>query len=57
MLGVCRVVFSTLYLLLEFGHESPELAQRLDPPDSYFRVRLVCKLLQVGALMQTPCPC
>ena len=41
-----RVVFSTLYLLLEFGHETPEVAEKLDPPDSYFRVRLVCKLLE-----------
>ena len=39
------MVFSTLYLLLEFGHESPEAAARLDPPDSYFRLRLVCQLL------------
>ncbi|GFR49425.1 hypothetical protein Agub_g11482, partial [Astrephomene gubernaculifera] len=38
-------VFESLYLLLTFGHESPELADRLDPPDDFFRVRLVCALL------------
>ncbi|EFJ41604.1 hypothetical protein VOLCADRAFT_68153, partial [Volvox carteri f. nagariensis] len=38
-------VFETLYLLVTFGHESPELAERLDPPDDFFRVRLVCALL------------
>ena len=41
-----RVIFSVLYLLLEFGHETPEMAAKLDPPDSYFRLRLVCKLLE-----------
>lgn len=43
---VCRVVFDTLYLLLSFGHESAEEAERLDPPFSYFRIRLVCSLLE-----------
>ena len=42
----CRVVFDTLYLLLSFGHESAEEAERLDPPFSYFRIRLVCSLLE-----------
>lgn len=42
----CRVVFDTLYLLLSFGHESPEEAERLDPPFSYFRIRLICSLLE-----------
>ena len=54
MLGICRklnicqsrVVFATLYLLLECGHDTPEMMQRLDPPDNYFRIRLVCKLLE-----------
>ncbi|DBA81963.1 TPA: hypothetical protein ACH3X1_007672 [Trebouxia sp. C0004] len=41
-----RVVFDTLYLLLSFGHESAEEAERLDPPFSYFRIRLVCSLLE-----------
>ena len=35
-------VFETLYLLITYGHESPELAERLDPSDDYFRVRYVC---------------
>lgn len=42
----CRVVFDTLYLLLSFGHETPEEADKLDPPFSYFRIRLVCSLLE-----------
>ena len=39
-------MFDTLYLLLSFGHESAEEAERLDPPFSYFRIRLVCSLLE-----------
>lgn len=42
----CRVVFDTLYLLLSFGHETPEEADKLDPPFSYFRIRLTCSLLE-----------
>ena len=38
-------MFDTLYLLLAFGHASPEAAARLDPPSSMFRIRLVCVLL------------
>ncbi len=35
-------VFESLYLLVTFGHElPPEAADRLDPPDDFFRVRLV----------------
>lgn len=41
-----RVVFDTLYLLLSFGHETPEEADKLDPPFSYFRLRLICSLLE-----------
>ncbi|KAL3151997.1 hypothetical protein ABBQ32_001118 [Trebouxia sp. C0010 RCD-2024] len=41
-----RVVFDTLYLLLSFGHETPEEADKLDPPFSYFRIRLICSLLE-----------
>lgn len=44
--NICRVVFDTLYLLLSFGHETPEEAEKLDPPFSYFRMRLVCSLLE-----------
>jgi len=32
-------VFETLYLIITFGHESPELAMRIDPPDDYYRIR------------------
>ena len=42
----CRTIFDTLYMLLAFGHETEEMGQRLDPPASYFRVRLVCVLLE-----------
>ncbi|KAG1671470.1 hypothetical protein FOA52_003128 [Chlamydomonas sp. UWO 241] len=39
-------VFETLYLILTFGHElPPEAAVKLDAPDDYFRVRMVCCLL------------
>ena len=44
--GSCRVVFDTLYLLLSFGHDTPEEAEKLDPPFSYFRIRLICSLLE-----------
>lgn len=30
-----------LYLLIGFGHESEDVAIKLDPPDDFFRVRLV----------------
>ncbi|CAL8462985.1 g2519 [Coccomyxa elongata] len=40
-----RTIFDTLYTLLAFGHDSPETAAALDPPTSFFRVRLVCMLL------------
>ena len=40
------MVFDTLYLLLSFGHETVEEAEKLDPPFSYFRIRLVCSLLE-----------
>ena len=32
-------VFETLYLIITFGHENPELALRIDPPDDYYRIR------------------
>ena len=31
---------------MSFGHESAEEAERLDPPFNYFRIRLVCTLLE-----------
>jgi regulator of nonsense transcripts 2 len=39
------VVFRTLYSLLAFGHNADGSPSHLDPPNSYFRVRLVCVLL------------
>eukprot|EP00955_Chlamydomonas_euryale_P111125 366041-Chlamydomonas_euryale.AAC.1 len=39
-------IFETLYLIVTFGHElPPEAAAKLDPPDDFFRVRMVCALL------------
>lgn len=34
-------IFDTLYLLTSFGHETPERLAALDPPDDFFRIRLV----------------
>ncbi|KAK9475489.1 putative nonsense-mediated mRNA decay factor [Dipodascopsis tothii] len=43
------VIFDTLYLFLSFGHEHgqplPGVHCTLDPPDDFFRIRLVCTLL------------
>ncbi|KAK6933282.1 MIF4G-like, type 3 [Dillenia turbinata] len=39
------VVFDTLYLLLVFGHGTAE-QDELDPPDDFFRIRLVITLLE-----------
>ena len=40
-----NVVFHTLYSFLSFGWNPDGTATELDPPHSYFRVRLVCALL------------
>lgn len=43
------IVFNTLHTLLAFGHSAdvpPEMARRLDPPQNFFRIRLVCALLE-----------
>ncbi|GAA6002946.1 uncharacterized protein JCM10292_000260 [Rhodotorula paludigena] len=44
-----RVVFDTLWSLVTFGHPDgrpfPETPSAIDSPDDYFRVRLVCTLL------------
>ncbi|PSC71053.1 regulator of nonsense transcripts UPF2 [Micractinium conductrix] len=43
-----HVIFATLHLILAYGHEPstpPEVTRRLDPPNNYFRIRLVCGLL------------
>lgn len=39
------VIFETLYLLLVFGHGTPE-QDVLDPPEDCFRIRMVITLLQ-----------
>ncbi|XP_062522892.1 regulator of nonsense transcripts 2-like [Corticium candelabrum] len=39
------VIFRTLYSFLAFGHNSDGSPSHLDPSTSYFRVRLVCVLL------------
>ncbi|KAK9450604.1 armadillo-type protein [Limtongia smithiae] len=43
------VVFDTLYTIVGFGHEGgrpqPGRATMLDPADDYFRIRLVCTIL------------
>lgn len=31
---------------MSFGYESAEEADRLDPPFNYFRIRLICTLLE-----------
>ena len=43
------VIFDTLYRIVSFGHPSgtpsPERYNSLDPPDDFFRIRLVCTIL------------
>lgn len=43
------VVFDTLYRIVTFGHEGgtpqPESFTPFDPPDDFFRIRLVCTIL------------
>jgi hypothetical protein len=36
-----RSVFDLLYTLISYGHESPEAAKSIDPPDDFFRIRMV----------------
>ena len=60
-----RTIFDTLYTLLAFGHARAEDASYLDPPSSYFRVRLVAVLLEAcggyfrypatSVLLKSPC--
>ncbi|KAI9788052.1 MAG: hypothetical protein M1816_007264 [Peltula sp. TS41687] len=44
------VIFDTLYRVITFGHEGgtprPGRLCELDPPDDYFRIRLVCIILE-----------
>lgn len=42
------VIFDTLYLIITFGYEGtpvPGHSNTFDPPDDYFRIRLVCTVL------------
>ncbi|KAI1626494.1 armadillo-type protein [Exophiala viscosa] len=43
------VIFDTLYRIVTFGHESgtpqPDSYTSFDPPDDFFRIRLVCTIL------------
>ena len=32
-------MFETLYLVITYGHETAELAAKIDPPDDYYRIR------------------
>ena len=43
-----RTIFDTLYTLLAFGHSSLAESALLDPPTSYFRVRLVTGTARQG---------
>lgn len=48
-LANAALVFDMLHLILAYGHGegcSPEESLRLDPPSNYFRIRLVCSLLE-----------
>ncbi|KAI6646478.1 hypothetical protein LOD99_12599 [Oopsacas minuta] len=41
------VIFRTLYMFLNFGFtSSPENPSSLDPNDNYFRIRIICTLLE-----------
>ncbi|BGP26942.1 regulatorof nonsense transcripts 2 [Rhodotorula toruloides] len=44
-----RVIFDTLWSLVTFGHSDgrphPDVPSAIDTPDDYFRIRLVCTLL------------
>uniref|UniRef100_A0ACD5USJ2 Uncharacterized protein n=1 Tax=Avena sativa TaxID=4498 RepID=A0ACD5USJ2_AVESA len=39
------VIFETLYLIIVFGHGTPE-QDLLDPPEDFFRIRMIITLLQ-----------
>lgn len=45
------VIFDALYRIVTFGHDGgmpkPGVYCQLDPPDDFFRIRLVCSLLDV----------
>jgi hypothetical protein len=37
-------VFDVLYMLIGHAHDNEETALKLDPPDDFFRIRLVRQL-------------
>ena len=41
--AACRCVLDVLHTIIGHGHDTPERAAALDPPDDFFRVRLVRK--------------
>lgn len=43
-----KTVFEALYWILSFGRTTPEEAQKLDPPDDAFRIKMVCTLLETS---------
>ncbi|WIA32391.1 hypothetical protein OEZ86_003220 [Tetradesmus obliquus] len=45
MLLDSRAVFDVLYMLIGHAHDNEEAALKLDPPDDFFRIRLVIALL------------
>lgn len=52
------VVFDTAFSIMMYGHPNGGRPQRgeycpLDPPDDFFRVRLVCSLLESGDMVAT----
>lgn len=53
-----RTIFDTLYMLLAFGHDSPEAIAALDPPTSYFRVlpAVLSMLLRCSVLLHGTYP-
>lgn len=50
------VIYETLYLFLTFGHPKgkpvPGVYAPTDPPDDFFRIRLVCTLLETSRVGQ-----
>lgn len=38
---LCRAVFDVLYVLVGHAHDCEEAALKLDPPDDFFRIRMV----------------
>jgi hypothetical protein len=46
-----RTLFEQLYSCLSHGHDSGERAAKLDPPDDFFRVRMVGGVGGVGVVL------